>query len=254
MVTWPAVPASAGTSVIAVAPLPITTTSLPGQVEVGGPVLRVDHLPGEVVGARELRRERLLVVVVAGRAPQHPGGHQHPLAVAVDLDRPGRGRRVPAGPDHAVPVADQLVDAVLAGDGAQVVEDRRPVGQRLGAGPGPPAEAEGEHVGVGADAGVAEQVPRAAAGLPRLEDRDRLASAGARAAGRPRRCPDRPAPTISTSTCSVQARLGLAYGGRAHALRQRAYSWTKRARMRGGSVTTAARAWRISSSPSPGPK
>ena len=105
--------------------------------------------------------------------------------------RPRRSRcavvRVPARPHHPVPVADQLVDAVLLGDGAQVVEDHRPVGQRAVARPRPPAEAEGEHVGVGADARVAEQVPGAAAGLARLEHRHGLRRAGARAAGRPRR-------------------------------------------------------------------
>ena len=160
-----AVPAIAGTSVTAVAPLPITTTLLPGVVEVLGPVLRVDDLAGELVGARELRLVAALVVVVAASSPT--AGRAVivlRLAVVVDLDRPAWRCRVPGGAEHLVAVADQLVDAVLLGDRAEVVEDQRAVGQRGVAGPRPPVEAEREHVGVRADAGVAEQVPGAAAG------------------------------------------------------------------------------------------
>ena len=54
------VSAIAGTSVIAVAPEPITTTCLPRVVEVLGPLLRMDDLAREALHARELGR-------VAGR-------------------------------------------------------------------------------------------------------------------------------------------------------------------------------------------
>ena len=91
--------------------------------------------------------------------------------VAVDLGghRPARRRRVPGGGDDVVAVADVLVDAVLARGVADVVEDRLAVGERHVAAPRPEAVAEGVHVGVGPHAGVAEQVPGAAAGLAALE-------------------------------------------------------------------------------------
>ena len=53
----------------------------------------------------------------------------------------------------------------------QVLEDRRPVGDRLRLRPRPERVAERVHVGVGADAGIAEQVPRAADVGAAFEDR-----------------------------------------------------------------------------------
>src|SRR6185436_4133840 len=72
-------------------------------------------------------------------------------------------------------VADALLDAVLARGLAYVMEDRRAVGDRLRLRPRLERVAEREHVGVGADAGVLEEVPRPAAALARLEDRVGLA-------------------------------------------------------------------------------
>ena len=60
---------------------------------------------------------------------------------------------------------------------ADVVEDRGPVGDRLALLPGPEVVAEREHVRVRADARIAEQVPGAADGVARLEDRVGLARA-----------------------------------------------------------------------------
>ena len=252
-------------------------------VEVLGPVLRVHDRALEAVGARELRRVRLVVVVVAGAAPQEARRERGRRSVVVDLDGPARGLGVPARAGDPVPVADQLVDAVLLGDGAQVVEDRRPVGQRAVAGPGPPAEAEREHVGVRADAGVPEQVPGAAAGLARLEHRDALGGqvlaqlAGRADAGQPG-ADDQDVDVLGgghaaqtiRDTVSQQGSVGCVIFRRVTRICRfstvenlpmgsldghwRAYSSTNRARIRGGSVTTAARARRISSSPSPGSK
>ena len=67
------------------------------------------------------------------------------------------------------------VDAALAGGVADVAQDRGAVGDRLRLGPRPEAVAERVHVGVGADPGVAEEVPGAADPLARLEDRVALA-------------------------------------------------------------------------------
>ena len=85
-----------------------------------------------------------------------------PLSVLLHLHRPARLGRGPRRAHDALAVADVLVDAVLAGRLADVGEDRGPVGDRLCLVPRLERVAEREHVRVRADAGVAEQVPRAA--------------------------------------------------------------------------------------------
>jgi hypothetical protein len=66
--------------------------------------------------------------------------------------------------------ADVPFDAVLGDRLAQVREDGLAVGDRLGVLPRLEGEAEGVHVRVGADARIAEEVPRSADVLARLED------------------------------------------------------------------------------------
>ena len=73
--------------------------------------------------------------------------------------------------------ADLLVDAVLDRGLANVVQDVRPVGDRLRLGPRLERIAEREHVRVGADAGIAKQVPGAADAVAALEDGVALARA-----------------------------------------------------------------------------
>jgi hypothetical protein len=159
---------------------------LAGVVEVLGPELRVHDLALKPLGTGELRCVPGLVVVVARAAPQQAAGDRPGLRLAAgracrDLDGHGPAlvAGVPGRRDDLVAVADQSVDAVLLRDGAQVVEDQRTVGQRGVAGPGTPAVAEGEHVGVRADAGVAEEVPRAAEALAGLQDRHAAARVAA---------------------------------------------------------------------------
>jgi len=66
--------------------------------------------------------------------------------------------------------ANVLVDAELGSGVAQVLEDRRSVGDRLGGGPRLEAVAEGVHVAVRAHARVAEQIPGAAQVIAAFED------------------------------------------------------------------------------------
>ena len=72
-------------------------------------------------------------------------------------------------------VADLLVDAVFNRGLPHVIEDIRPVSDCLGLGPRLERIAEREHVAVGADAGIAEQIPGAADAVAALEDRKALA-------------------------------------------------------------------------------
>src|SRR5262249_45951102 len=69
------------------------------------------------------------------------------------------------------------VDAVGGRRLADVAQDRRAVGDRLSVAPRTEAVAEREHVGVRADAWVAEEVPGPTAALPRLQQGERLAGA-----------------------------------------------------------------------------
>jgi hypothetical protein len=68
---------------------------------------------------------------------------------------------------------DVAVDAVLGHGLAQVGEDRRTIGDRLGSRPWLEPVAQRVHVAVGPHPGIPEQVPRAADVLTTLEDQVR---------------------------------------------------------------------------------
>ncbi len=94
-------------------------------------------------------------------------------ALRADLDphRPQRLLRGPRRADDPVVEVDPAVDAVLAGGLADVVEDRGAVGDGGAVAPGAERIAEGVHVRVGADTGVAEEVPGAPDRLAGFEQR-----------------------------------------------------------------------------------
>ena len=148
-------------------------------VDVAGPVLRVDDPALEALAALELRQVALVVAVVARAAEQEAAGHAHrlPGVRPLGVHGPARIGARPLRPDHPVPEADPAVDAVLARRIAHVVEDRRPIGDRLRVLPRPERVAERVHVRVRADARVAEQVPGPADRIAGLEDRVGLAGA-----------------------------------------------------------------------------
>ncbi len=85
-----------------------------------------------------------------------------PLLRVPHGDRPAGVVARPLRAGHERVEADVPIDPVLRDGLAQVGHDRRPVGNRLFRFPGLEAEAERLHVAVGADAGVLEEVPRAA--------------------------------------------------------------------------------------------
>ena len=94
-------------------------------------------------------------------------------------------------------VANRFVYAVLGGRLADVVEDGGPVGHGLVVTPRAEAIAERVHVGVGADAWVTKQVPRAAHRLAPFEDDETLLRAlYLQMAGR-RQSPTAPPPRLS---------------------------------------------------------
>ena len=71
-------------------------------------------------------------------------------------------------------VSDQLVDVVLGGGVADVVEDRGTVSHRFCSTPRAETIAERVHIGVGAHAGISKQVPRAPHPLAAFEDDETL--------------------------------------------------------------------------------
>ena len=107
--------------------------TLVAVVEVGGPVLWVDNGTGEALKTLEVRRIAAVVTEVAG-------GEKEPRA----LDRVGAGApgvrngdrpqsllARPGGGHRSLPVANVRLDPVLGGRLADVLEDRRTVGDRL---------------------------------------------------------------------------------------------------------------------------
>src|ERR1019366_2932115 len=125
-------------------------------VEILGPFLRMHDAAGEVFAARKFRRVAFLVFVVARAHEQETAGEAHGLGAALargalGLHGPARFRRRPRRPLDAVVEADLPVDAVLGRGLADIVQDLRPVGDRLGLGPWLERIAQREHVAVGTD-------------------------------------------------------------------------------------------------------
>ena len=156
--------------------------ALAGVVEILRPFLRMHDLAGEVGRARKLRRVAFLVFVIARAHEQEIAGEAHDLGCALarralGLHRPARLRRRPRRALDAVVEADLPVDAVVDRGLADVIQNPRPVGDRLRLGPRLERIAERVHVRVGADAGIAKQIPGAADAVAPLEDDVALARA-----------------------------------------------------------------------------
>src|SRR6185437_2651668 len=106
-------------------------------------------------------------------------GEAHGLARALargsfGFHGPAGVRRRPRRALDLVTKANLLVDAIIGGRLAHVVQDAWPVRDRLRISPRLERIAEREHVAVGADAGIAEQIPGAADAVAPLEDNEAL--------------------------------------------------------------------------------
>ena len=159
--------------------------ALARDVEVLGPLLRVDDRARELFAPRERGRVARVVAVVARARDHEAGGVAHRLlaarfVAAHGLDRPARVGARPVGAHHAMAEADVVDHSGLARRVLDVGADVAAVRDRLGVRPGPERVPHRQHVGVRADAGVAEQVPGAADALAPLEDREGLAGRVAR--------------------------------------------------------------------------
>ena len=135
-----------------------------------GPELRVHHLPREPLDARHVTRQRFRVVIVP-RAQHDKARPQHLLRpVRIYAQPPRLLLARPVRRDEPVAASDVPIDARDRGRLADVGAERLPARDDLLLRPGPPREGEGVEVRVGADAGVAEEVPGAADAVARFED------------------------------------------------------------------------------------
>ena len=93
---------------------------------------------------------------------------------------------------------------------ANIIQDARSVGDCLCLGPRPERITQRKHVAVGTDAGISKQIPGAADGAARLEDREPLARTFPLQVDARHRCRTDPAPTIRTSKCSLGVAVSIA--------------------------------------------
>ncbi len=139
--------------------------------EVLRPLLRMHDGAAEPLHARPARHIATVVIVIAAAHLQEIAGQGQRAPIGPgDVHGPPRIRRRPRRPAHAMAEVDLLVDAVFGGGLIEIVQDRRPVGDRLLAAPGPETIAERVHVRIRTNAGIAKQIPGAADGVARLEN------------------------------------------------------------------------------------
>ena len=122
------------------------------------PVLRMDYVTAELVDPRNLRCVAGVVFVVSG-AMEYKAGAELVLFIGcfVDgFDDPVFFFAMPGLRDHFQTELDSAFHIVFACGVVNIPTDRRAVGKHLGIGPGPKVITQGKHVGIGADAGIAE--------------------------------------------------------------------------------------------------
>ena len=141
-----------------------------GVIQRLGPQLGMHHRPGEVLDTGEVRPVGLVVVVVAGAEEQEARPVRASRTVMGGLHCPHVGRRIPIRREHPGVELDVAIDVVLVRGVDQIGADVLAVGDVLRPGPRLPRERQREDVAVGADTGIAVQVPGAPDGRPSLQD------------------------------------------------------------------------------------
>ena len=146
---------------------------LAGQIHALLPVHGMDDLALEILGAGPLRREPVLVPVVALTHPQEVRGEPDVLAgIGPDpLDRPALGLARPRRPQYLMLVADAPLEPVLGDHLAHVTPDF--LGRRdRRASPGLEAIAERVEVAIRPDPGIFMGIPCSAIALLRLQHQE----------------------------------------------------------------------------------
>src|SRR5581483_5422780 len=131
--------------------------------------LRMNDLALEALHAGPARHVSGVVIIIAGAHLQEVAAIGDLVALgAFDIEGPARLRRRPGCALDLVPVTDLAVDAVVPRGLVEII------GDRLLAAPGPEAVAERVHIGIGANAGITEQVPGAAERFAPFQDDEGL--------------------------------------------------------------------------------
>ncbi|SHV57789.1 Uncharacterised protein [Mycobacteroides abscessus subsp. abscessus] len=143
---------------------------LAGAIQVIWPMLGMDQSPGELLHPREFRGVAVVVVVVAGAQVQELGAVSRRAGRGVDAHRPDVGIGPEIGAGDLGREGDMPVDVVVAGRVLQIVANVRAIGDGVAFMPGVVPETERIDIAVGADSGVAEQVPGPADALAALDD------------------------------------------------------------------------------------
>ena len=133
------------------------------------PLLRVNDLAAIVGDARKIGTVAGFVAIIAGGEQQEPGAVGLAGAAAVGLDAPARVFRGPVGADDLAAEADAPVDAVFPRRLLDIGANLRPPGDGIGQPPRLEAIPERVHVRIGANAGIAEQIPGAAHAVAAFE-------------------------------------------------------------------------------------
>lgn len=154
---------------------------LVGDVQVLRPELRMDDLALELVESGDMRRQRMLVVIVPGAEDDEPRLYPDGqglllllivavVVVHVDVQVPEILFRGPVGRGQMVAILDVPVDSGFGGGFLHILLDGPAVRDGTIARPRTPCESEGVQIRVGADAGVAKEIPGAPDGRSGFED------------------------------------------------------------------------------------
>src|SRR4029077_12971025 len=145
---------------------------LSSVVEIFRPMLRMDHASAEAFGAGKGGLVTCVVAVVASASVEKVAGVADGLAGLITLrfDNPARVFGRPRRRERALPESDVAIDAEFTRSIAHILQNARPVADVLNLLPWAEGISERVHVGVGAHAGIAEQVPSAANLRSRFED------------------------------------------------------------------------------------
>ena len=144
----------------------------PRDVETLRPELRMHDFAPKGAQARQIGAIGAVIAKISGADRDMAASDVYAPLWRVGLQGPQAVARIPRGGEHAGAKADRLVDAKILGGAANIGEDRGAVGDGVAAGPGLKTIAEREHVGIGAQSGIAEQIPCAAQRVSRLQDRE----------------------------------------------------------------------------------
>ncbi len=140
-------------------------------IETFRPVLRMDEGALKRILPVECRQVAMLEVVITGAHEQQSAAQLAAGAGAHRLDDPGRRLARVVRPDDPATVLNPAFDTMFSGRLADVSEDGGAICNCLRLPPGPETVAQGVHIAIGADPGVAEQIPGTTEAFAALENR-----------------------------------------------------------------------------------